>query len=211
MDSTPTRRIPNDAQLGAVHTAGGPGMEATVEQEAGNLPKRAVQAQLRHEHDVGGRIRAQQPRPAQHLGPQQAELRVDVAHPLEQLLKPHAGPGGLQVQTVVVCRSDSPVRVDELGPGIRQHDRGVPIQNGDAARQELRSAHVISRVPSEVLTGGELERPLDVSRQPEVPLVADVADALIHRGIGPRDLARAVGRGVVADDELEVVVGLRQQ
>src|SRR2546422_7370688 len=112
MDSTPTRRIPNDAQLGAVHTAGGPGMEATVEQEAGNLPKRAVQAQLRHEHDVGGRIRAQQPRPAQHLGPQQAELRVDVAHPLEQLLKPHAGPGGLQVQTVVVCRSDSPVRVD---------------------------------------------------------------------------------------------------
>src|SRR5947209_7328984 len=59
MDPTSTVWIHEHADLDAIHTTCRPGMEATVEQEFGNLPERAVQAQLRQEHDVRARVSAQ--------------------------------------------------------------------------------------------------------------------------------------------------------
>src|SRR5256886_2534322 len=102
-------------------------------------------------------------------------------------------------------------RSDEPGAGIGE-DRGrFLIQHLHAARQGLRRADVVGGGPAKVLTRGECKAASEVPASPEVLLVPSVADPGIPGGVGPRDLARAIRRRIVADDQLEVLVGLRQQ
>src|SRR3989442_74220 len=87
MDPTSTVWIHEHADLDAIHTTCRPGMEATVEQEFGNLPERAVQAQLRQEHDVRARVSAQGSHTPHDSAPHQPAVGVDVPHALEESSK----------------------------------------------------------------------------------------------------------------------------
>jgi hypothetical protein len=58
--------------------------------------------------------------------------------------------------------------------------------------------------PLEVLPGGELDGQVEVAANPDVALVAAIADAPVPSGIVLADDGRAVGRRVVAQDQLKI-------
>src|SRR2546425_3109933 len=113
MDPTSTVWIHEHADLDAIHTTCRPGMEATVEQEFGNLPERAVQTQLRQEHDVRARVSAQESHTPHDSGPHQTAVGVDLPQALADLLKALPRLQERDAQAIVVIRQAPHVLLDE--------------------------------------------------------------------------------------------------
>ena len=67
------------------------------------------------------------------------------------------------------------------------------------------------RGPLEVPPAGLADQEVVVGRGADVDRLADVPDPLVALRVVPADVRGLVGRRVVGDDQLEVLVGLRQQ
>jgi hypothetical protein len=67
------------------------------------------------------------------------------------------------------------------------------------------------RGPLEQRRARQFERAVEIGDGAEVGVVPDVTDATVAAGVLKADLRGAVGRRVVADDDLEVAEGLRQE
>ncbi|MCE3247602.1 MAG: hypothetical protein K0R41_1427 [Geminicoccaceae bacterium] len=95
-------------------------------------------------------------------------------------------------------------------PGLTgtQDDRRLGVEDLDAALEEGRRADIVVRRPFEVAAAGALEDQIVVGDRADVFRVADIA----HPGIPARkflaNLLGAIGRGVVLDQQLEILVSL---
>src|SRR5205807_2054908 len=74
-----------------------------------------------------------------------------------------------------------------------------------------RMVEVIVGRPFEQGRRRELEHAIEVCYSPQVPLVANIANAGIMPLIFATDLRGAVARSIITDQDLEVSEGLRQQ
>ena len=79
------------------------------------------------------------------------------------------------------------------------------------AGQQVPAVEVVVRRPLEQLGAGLVERPVVVRGGADVDRLPEVADPRVLGQVLPADLLRAVGRGVVGDDQVEVAVALPQQ
>ena len=128
----------------------------------------------------------------------------------------HAGETGRGIGVVAVERAlGDPdlvaVFVDQAQRRMADRDLGMRVEGLDASGDVLRLADVVVRGPEEVLAAGMLEDPRVVPEDAQVGFVLVDADARVARGEGAAVFDRVVRRAVVADDQLEVLEGLREQ
>ena len=102
--------------------------------------------------------------------------------------------------------------VDNIDPGMRQHDVRFAIQNVDALLQEGRFVKVIMRRPLKVSAGvGHFQRAVEVRIGANIGLVPEIVNALVLLGEPPADVAGLVGRAVIGNKNLEIIERLSQQ
>ena len=85
----------------------------------------------------------------------------------------------------------------------------MPIEEVDLPFELCRIELVIRREHRDVFTGGVLNAVIDRVRL-VVEAIEEELDARILAGVAAQDIDRAIGRRVVGDDDLEVLIGLRQ-
>jgi len=96
------------------------------------------------------------------------------------------------------------VLIDRLGTGVADHGLVISAKALKACSHERRSPQVIVSCPHEEGRLRKLEGAVEIARCAFVALGTEVADPIIPgSGIHP-NLSRAVRRGVVRDDQLEV-------
>ena len=94
---------------------------------------------------------------------------------------------------------------------MSQDDVRIFIEQPHTALKIGFSVEVVMRRPFEQGRRRQMENPIEIGHRAEIVLMAHIADAWIAEHIVVANLLRAVGRGVVADDDLEIAEGLRQQ
>lgn len=196
--------------LGRVRPLGAGGVVAPEVQQLRHLVERPVQGDLGDVRAVRVVVAVHRFHPAQHVGPH---------HPVEVVAT------GLEQQTaealrrvrrvggepVLVGDRHLAVAVDDRLAGVREDHLRPLVQRLHAAPQQVPAVQVVVRCPLEQLAAGLVEdvvvvrRGADVAGQPQVP------DARVLRGVPAADVLGPVARGVVGDDQLEVLVGLAEQ
>src|SRR5262249_15335529 len=101
--------------------------------------------------------------------------------------------------------------VNESGPCMGQDDVWILVEQPDKCLEIVGMVEVIMGGPLEEGRRRELEYPIVVWVSPQVPLIASVTNAGVAARILLTDVLGAIARSVVADQDLEVSEGLRQQ
>jgi len=91
---------------------------------------------------------------------------------------------------------------------MAQNHRRVFIQHLNAPQQKIRSMNVVVCGPLKVFPGSKPERPIEISCRSNILGISVVADTRVTTPIASTDRLGSVRRGVVANDDLEVVEGL---
>ena len=81
----------------------------------------------------------------------------------------------------------------------------------DGPLDECRVPEIVARRPLEIPGRRQLEHAIEVARVADIRGVAKISDARVACRIVPTDIGGGIGRGVVADDQDEVLVGLGQE
>lgn len=178
--------------------------------QLGHLVEGTVQTDLGDERAVRVVVAVVRLHPAQHVGPH---------HPVEVVaagLEEHAAEALGRARRVggerVLVRDLHPaVAVDDRLVGVGEDDVGPLVQRVHAAPQQVPGVQVVVRGPLEQLAAALGEHVVVVGRGADVPGEPDVPDARVLRGVPAADVPGPVGRGVVGDDQLEVLVGLAEQ
>lgn len=205
-------RIQVDAPgaLGRVRPLGAGGVVAAEVQQLRHLVEGPVQTDLGDERAVRVVVAVVRLHLAQHVGPH---------HPVEVVaagLEQHAAEALRRVrrvggERVRVRHLHLAVFVDDGLVGVRE-DHVRPLVEGlDAAPQQVPGVQVVVRGPLEQLAPALGEHVVVVGRGADVPGQPDVPDARVPRRVLAADVLGPVGRGVVGDDQLEVLVGLSEQ
>ena len=101
--------------------------------------------------------------------------------------------------------------VDVVDRGVAQHGVGRRVERLHRGGEKVWSDPVVVGQPFEQLAARLVEGAREVARGPKVALVAQVANPRIAGGEIACDRFRTIGRGIVADDQLEVGEALRQR
>jgi hypothetical protein len=99
---------------------------------------------------------------------------------------------------------------DPLGAAGNANGRGVGLQDADAGRQVVRRQPVVVGQPHEELATGLAEEGHEVGHRSDVARAAQVADSRVGGSQLPPKRLGPIGRGVVGNDDLELVVVLGQ-
>ena len=94
---------------------------------------------------------------------------------------------------------------------MRQHHVWMLVEQANAGFEIGLPVKVVMRGPFEQRRLRQLKDPVEIGHCPEIVLMAHIAYARIAPHIIVANLLRAVGGGVVADDDLEVAEALRQE
>ncbi len=108
-------------------------------------------------------------------------------------------------------RPQPAILLDEGGPRDAEHRMRIAAQREDVVADEIRVPVIVSSGEHEVGALRMLEDEGEVPHRPAIDRLADVADARLAQGIAADDVAGAVGRGVVGDDQGEAAEGLQEQ
>ena len=189
---------------------GAAGVVAAEVEDLGHLVERALQHQARHEGAVGVVVAVVLAHAAQHVGAHHT-VEVVAARNAEQAAQPGGGVRVGGVERVVHLHDHLAVVVDVGVPGVREDHLGVLVELLDAQLDEPRRVEVVVRGPLEVLPPRQGHQQVVVGAGADVDGLPHVADARVPLGVRTADLLGAVARGVVADDQLVVGVGLGQQ
>ena len=100
--------------------------------------------------------------------------------------------------------------VDDRVTGVHEDRLWIGFEYLHAPLQECGCVQVVMGGPFEVPAVGEEHQGVVIRGRTNIDGLADVPDARVARGVRPSDLRRPVGGRVVADDQLEVSVGVRQ-
>ena len=175
-----------------------------------HLDERPLQAQRRDDRPVGVVVGAVRLDAAERVG---ADDPVEVVAPgrVEQAPQPGRGTRVRGVQGVGKILQDLALLVDQGVPAVRQHHVRPGLQHPHALLEQLRRVQVVVRGPLEVPPAGLADQEVVVRRGADVDRLAQVPDPRVALRVVPADLGGVVGRRVVGDDQLEVLVGLRQQ
>ena len=131
--------------------------------------------------------------------------------PNRMLLEAIRRPRGIGGQRVVHRLRHIADVVDDRLPGVRQYDARVLIERVNAALEQVAAVQVIGGRPLEVLSARLLHHEVVVRRKADIPGLADVANPGILLPVTAADVRGAVGRGVIRDDQLEILIALPQQ
>ena len=133
-------------------------------------------------------------------------LEVEAPEPLVPrtigLLEDRAVEVGRFRQVPILFVNDTGLRKDS-------GDIWTPIQKVDLPLQLRRKELVVRRQYRDVVTRGLLNAMIDCVRL-VVEAVEEKLDARVLAGVAAQDIDGAIGRRVVGDDDLEVLIGLRQ-
>lgn len=175
-----------------------------------DLVKPAIKAQFGDDRAVRVVIALLHRRAAQHLGPDDAVVVVTPTAE-QQAPEPLRRTGGGRVERVPVRVGHRARAVDPRAPGMRQHHIRVLIECIDTAFDQLTGVQIIARRPLEQLTPGLLDDHVVVRGEAHVGRLADVAHPRVLLYVALADVSGAVGRCVVGNDQLEILVGLAEQ
>jgi hypothetical protein len=184
------------------------------EQRLVHLVEPSAQRHAHEEDAVGVRVRALLGHLRHHGAAHHPEDLVAHVTPVRHVDQPpeanvRLGRFGSGAERVVA--GHVAVLVDDPRAAVAVDDVRIGVEDGDAPLEVGRQAHVVVRVPLEVLAARGAEAAVVVFRRPEVPRAAGVADARVACGVLAADVFGGVGRRVVADDQLEVAEGLPEQ
>src|SRR5262245_38029890 len=101
--------------------------------------------------------------------------------------------------------------VDRRFPGVSKNYLRVRVERVDAAPQQVAAVQVVGSRPLEQFAARLLEHEVVVRGEADVARLADVADPGVLLAVATADIGGAVGRGVVRDDQLEILVALAEQ
>src|SRR5262249_55118066 len=113
---------------------------------------------------------------------------------------------GIGAERVVKGLGDIVPMIDDTLVRVGKHDAGVLVERQDAALQEVTAIEIVCRGPFEVLSARLSQDEVVIGGKADVPGLAEVTDTAILLGVATADVSRTIGRRVVRNDELEVVV-----
>jgi hypothetical protein len=105
-----------------------------------------------------------------------------------------------------ILARDLAIFIDELDLRIGEH-HGVrcPVQRIHTPPDELRMILIIMGHPLEVLRTGQFEHAVVVGSGADIRFISIVTNSLVHSGVFLANRARVIRRGIVGDDQLEVL------
>ena len=186
------------------------GVVAPEVQPIRDLVERAVQGDLGGYGPVRVVVTAVQWRPAQDVGPDDA---VDVIASVgeQHAPEPLRSPQGGRVQRVLKLLRYRARAIDHCRPGVSEHDMRVLVERFDAPLEQVAGVEVVVGGPLEQLPPGLPDDEVVVRGEADVPRLPDKADPGVLLRVATADVDGAVGRGVVRNDQLEVLVALAEQ
>jgi hypothetical protein len=100
------------------------------------------------------------------------------------------------------------VLVHILTQRVAQDDVGRLIENGEAMLQVIGGEVIVVSRPEKELSASEFRDAVVIRSEADVCGIAGITHARIGGCVGLANLLSAVGRGVVADDQLQIAIGL---
>jgi hypothetical protein len=94
---------------------------------------------------------------------------------------------------------------------MTEDDLRLSFEHVDTALQKQRLVQIVVSAAMEERASGEFEDAIEVRRRSYVLFIAKVAYSRILRLVASANFARAIGRCVVGDDDLEILEALRPQ
>jgi hypothetical protein len=143
--------------------------------------------------------------PHQRGAPEQAEEVLALVGRVDHRGEAARGLGGLDAgEAVGVAPQHLALRPDLGDAGSAEHRLRHRVQCGNGAGEVVGRQQVVMRRPFEVAAAGAVEAIVVVRPGTEVARLAVIGQARVARRMRAADLLRRIGRGVVADDQLEV-------
>src|SRR3990170_2448765 len=146
--------------------------------------------------------------------PKRASLTVS-AHFLKRPAPEHGGPvrewwdgSSAEQGRTVPCANDPPSRIDGLCKGSHQADIGVGVQDLPLEPQPIRMRNVVRIHPGTDRRSSFRNHPVGAADYTELAPACDDTDPVVASGPVAQDRGSLIGRGVIQNDELEVVKGL---
>ena len=179
-------------------------IETYIDQPLGQIteamPRRDPTKEIRVRPDAEGLVVAAE---ALQDGPAEHRARMDQRRP--EQLAPADGHGADRPLYAATQRAP---RIDEprLRPG--GGDGGMGVEKGDLSGQPRRNPDVVAAAQCDVFASDLRQTAIERARHSDVRLEIDEANARI--AVAGDDLARAIGRPVVDDQQLEVGIGIAE-
>ena len=129
----------------------------------------------------------------------------------QQPVKACGGARGGKLERVEAGIEHGPFLIDQTHLAIGEHDPGIGVEGLHAPGEMLVVPDIVVGGPPEVLATRQMKGPVEVPGGTDVARVAVVADSGIGSGVAQHNLLGLVIGGVIADDDLEVREGLRDQ
>ena len=185
-------------------------MVATEVHPLGNHVERTVQAQLYVDRPVREVMASEQVRPQEDL-PSHDPVGV-VIPPVEQhALEAVRGKWRVGGHRVAECLDDGTPGVDSRLPAVREDYLWVRVQRLDAALEQIARVKVVVSSQLEQFPPRLADGEVLVWDQADIARLADVPYPAVLLQVALAELGCAVGRGVIRDKQLKVLVALAEQ